>query len=141
MIVLVCGSRDWGDAIPIVAALEFYATACAPLVVIEGGAGGADRIAGTWAANARRRGVGWVRFPADWDGHGKAAGPIRNQQMLDWMLLSSEPKLVLAFKDAFDRMLQQGGTEDMVRRSTAAGVPTYVFDHRTGWQKAEWREA
>jgi len=32
---------------------------------------------------AEANGIEVARFPADWDTHGRAAGPIRNQQMLD----------------------------------------------------------
>lgn len=44
--------------------------------------------------------------------NGKAAGPIRNQRMLD----EGKPDLVVAFPGG-------RGTADMVRRAKAAGVP------------------
>jgi hypothetical protein len=47
---------------------------------------------------------------AEWKKYGPAAGPIRNQRMLDW-----GPDLVVAFSGG-------KGTADMVRRARAAGV-------------------
>lgn len=113
------------------------------LIVIEGGARGADRLAGQWAAKARYRGVGWLRIPAQWTEHHSdwcpgdwcarrgrcvAAGGRRNQQMLDYALFATE-QYTLAFKDGFDRTMKKGGTEDMVRRSKAAGVHGKIVSH------------
>lgn len=50
-------------------------------------------------------------FPAHWDKYGKAAGPLRNQQMLD----EGTPDLILAFPGG-------AGTEDMCRRGVLAGI-------------------
>jgi hypothetical protein len=47
---------------------------------------------------------------ADWHWHGRAAGPIRNQKMLDW-----GPDLVVAFAGG-------DGTACMMRLARAAGV-------------------
>lgn len=49
--------------------------------------------------------------PADWSTHGKAAGPIRNQQMAD-----ARADLCLAFPGG-------KGISDMVRRAERAGIP------------------
>jgi hypothetical protein len=58
-------------------------------------------------------------FYADWDKHGRAAGPIRNQQMLD----EGKPDLVVAF------LLPQGsGTLDMIRRTEKAGIEVRVIE-------------
>ena len=61
-------------------------------------------------------------FPADWIRHGRAAGPIRNEQMLR----EGCPDLVVAFHD--DPGLGRG-TADMVRRALAAGVPVRFVHH------------
>lgn len=51
------------------------------------------------------------RIFADWKTHGRAAGPIRNQRMIDeW-----KPTLVIAFAGG-------RGTADMIRRAKAAGI-------------------
>ena len=55
-------------------------------------------------------------YPADWSQYGRAAGPIRNQQMLD-----SGVQLVLAFHDHIET---SKGTQDMLRRAQRAGVAT-----------------
>jgi len=52
---------------------------------------------------------------ADWETHGRAAGPIRNEKMLTW-----KPDLVVAFPGGV-------GTADLVRRAEAAGVPVQRF--------------
>ena len=60
---------------------------------------------------AKVRGIECVVFHADRAKYGRAAGPIRNQQMLD----EGRPTLVVAFPDG-------RGTADMVRRARSAGV-------------------
>jgi hypothetical protein len=79
-------------------------------LVIAGGARGADTLA-VQEARARKPPIPVRVYPADWRRHGKAAGPIRNQQMLD----EGAPDLVLAFPGG-------GGTADMVRRARRAGL-------------------
>jgi hypothetical protein len=76
--------------------------------VIDGAAPGADRLAHQWAT---ARNIPTLRFRADWRMHGKAAGPIRNAQMLR----DGKPDLVIAFPGG-------SGTEDMIRQARAAGV-------------------
>jgi hypothetical protein len=46
--------------------------------VVSGCASGADLAGERWA---KERGVWIERFPADWNKHGKGAGPIRNRAM------------------------------------------------------------
>ncbi len=53
----------------------------APTLVVSGRAKGPDLLGETWA---EANGIGIARFPAKWDLHGKAAGPIRNQEMGDF---------------------------------------------------------
>jgi hypothetical protein len=117
--VLVCGSRDWDAGSPIACILNGYLLT-GPLTVIEGGATGADTLAGRWAQDFARFGVTHESHPAPWSEHGRAAGPIRNQMMLD----QRRPDVVWAFitKD----LERSRGTADMVRRARQAGVPTYV---------------
>lgn len=78
------------------------------LVVVSGGARGADMLA---KSSCIALGIEHREILADWVGHGRAAGPIRNQQMLD----EGKPDLVVAFPGGT-------GTADMVRRAKAAGV-------------------
>ncbi len=76
--------------------------------IISGMARGVDTLAVDWAINNWCK---WHEFPADWEANGTAAGPIRNQKMLD----EGKPDLVIAFPGG-------SGTADMVRRAKAAGV-------------------
>ncbi len=108
MRVLVCGGRDFRDERVAFNALDRLHEELDFEVVIHGCAGGADQLAGEWA---RHRRLGELRFPADWAKHGKAAGPIRNQQMLE----KGKPDLVVAFPGG-------RGTADMVQRARRAGV-------------------
>jgi hypothetical protein len=109
--VLVCGGRDFFDNRAVSDCLN--ALDPRPAVLINGGAPGADRAAWLWAK--RQPDVQCLVFNADWGIHGKAAGPIRNQRMLD----EGKPTLVVAFPGG-------RGTADMVRRARAAGVPVLV---------------
>lgn len=83
--------------------------------MITGCANGADEWARMWVRGVQNYRDGpkasWLGFPANWKSHGKGAGPIRNQKMID----EGKPDLVLAFPGG-------RGTADMVRRAKAAGV-------------------
>lgn len=109
MRVLVCGGRDYGDVQTLDETLwELDATRGPIKVVIHGNAKGVDYWARIWArANDRLE----APFRADLYTHGKAAGPIRNQRMID----EGKPDLVVAFPGG-------RGTADMVRRAKAAGL-------------------
>jgi len=49
--------------------------------VVCGMARGADMMGGKWAYE---NSIPVKKFPADWDTHGRAAGPIRNSEMRDY---------------------------------------------------------
>lgn len=111
MRVLVCGGRDYGNITRVAQELDALHREIPHdcMRVIQGGATGADQLARAWCAH---RHVEYENYAADWKAHGKAAGPIRNQRMLD----HGKPDLVIAFPGG-------RGTADMVRRAKAAGVP------------------
>jgi len=58
-------------------------------------------------------------FPAHWDEYGRAAGPIRNRQMLD----KGWADAVVAFHLNLD---ESKGTADMVREARKRGLPVWV---------------
>lgn len=93
--------------------------AYAPRCVIEGEARGADTI-GREAADVLMIPV--LRYPANWAQFGKAAGPRRNQEMLD----KGKPDLVCAFHDD---LKNSKGTKDMIRRARQAGIEVRHFSH------------
>jgi hypothetical protein len=119
----VCGSREWDDYDALKSTVLGFVGPERNCTIIEGGAKGADSMAGRIAEVWR---CGHERYPAAWDRYGKRAGPIRNQQMLT----EGKPDLVLAFKDYFDWTLSKGGTEHMVWIAKMAGIPTYVISRR-----------
>lgn len=123
MRVLICGSRTWDKPIPVDVIVGGFASVYGPenVTIIHGGARGADSMAGS---AAHRHGVDCEMFPADWATHGKAAGPIRNQRMLD----EGKPDLVVAFTND---LRASRGTADMVKRAERAGIPAYVFGRAT----------
>lgn len=78
------------------------------IFVVHGGAAGADKLAGEWAAS---RGLPCAEVRALWDYFGNPAGAIRN----GWMLLL-KPDGVIAFSG-------NTGTRNMCEQARAAGVP------------------
>ena len=114
MRVLICGDRDWDDK----EIIRHYI----PLLidcVIEGGARGADTCA---RLVAEELGIPIIEFPAKWGEYGKAAGPIRNKQMLT----EGKPDLVLAFHDDIEN---SKGTKNMMEQAKKAGIATLLYHH------------
>ena len=114
MRIIVCGSRSFQDYSLLQAALDTYND----VSLIEGGAAGADTMALEYAL---WRGWDWQEYPADWGRYGRAAGPIRNRQML----VEGKPDLVLAF---FAVPYEQSkGTRNMVEQAKEVGIPSRAF--------------
>lgn len=101
--VLVCGGRDYADRDRVFAVLDAEHARETIACIIHGHAPGADTLADKWA---RSRRVSINGFRAQWKKHGKAAGPKRNQRMID----DGKPNLVVAFPGG-------RGTADMVARA------------------------
>lgn len=121
MRVLICGSRGWHDPFAmeaVLAGLDVLAEGAGEkVVIIHGGARkGADKIAHQLAGSWRME---RVSVEADWGRYGKVAGFKRNQQMLD----EYHPDVVFAFRADG----KSNGTDDMIARARAAGLPTYVI--------------
>lgn len=107
---LICGGRNFDDRNLFDAVMdELVRDMGCPETIIHGNASGADMMADVWA---KRMAIRRERFPAQWYKYGKAAGPIRNQEMID----QGSPHLVIAFPGG-------NGTADMVRRAKKAGIP------------------
>lgn len=115
-----------------------------PLVLVHGGAPGADRHAGEWA---KRRGFRVVEMPALWDSEGDKAGPIRNGYMLAFTLILSQgwpavhhdPRLIPAFGELYNTVATpplvravafphatSRGTRHMMGLLKKAQIPTLV---------------
>ena len=155
--VLVTGSRHYHDREQIRRALTFDHTgawwACqldgrAPRYQLVQGACPMRTVRGTsepgsadWLATNAARRLGWTiarrpggdrdGWPADWDTHGKRAGMIRNQEMVDWVLTQDGVKLCIGFPTR-----SSVGTYDCMERARAAGIPTWDWSALTGTLRA-----
>lgn len=114
MRLLICGDRNWSDGNVIREVIEKFK----PELIIEGEARGADTLA---RLSANTLGIETLKFPADWEKYGRAAGPIRNSQMLK----EGNPDVVVGFHYKVD---ESKGTRDMLTRAKKSGKPTFIFD-------------
>ena len=121
--VLVTGSRDWEDAPTLVAALEAVFDQSysndSRLVVVQGGAAGADIMARRWAN--WKYGVDCETYEAEWRPHGiynPQAGLVRNRLMVN---LGAD--LCLAFIRGGSR-----GATHCAQLAEEAGIPVRRFE-------------
>ena len=117
MKILVTGDREWTSLEKIASVLEDALTEFhiqpQDVILIHGAARGADSIAGLIGEEL---GMDVRSYPAKWDKYGRAAGPIRNKEMLD-----DNPDIDLAL--AFHPDLSKSkGTRDMIGRLIKAGI-------------------
>lgn len=123
--VLICGGRTFTDRIFFMNKLDEIAQKRFPrtisdkygnflfdVIIISGGASGADTLAIDWAVN------NWCLFheyKADWKKYGRAAGLIRNKEMLE----KEKPDLVIAFPGG-------KGTKNMINLARKANVEVII---------------
>lgn len=119
MRILICGGRDldrvstfnWLNqyALDEIAHASGFSSHLTIECVIHGGCRGADEGADDWA---KSEDIPTIVCRANWKRHGKAAGPIRNRDMLR----IHQPQYVIALPGG-------KGTADMIRAAESFGVP------------------
>lgn len=78
MRLIIAGTRTFNDYELLRDTVKSFIGDCTDVEIVSGTAEGADKLGERFAEEF---GYPVKRFPADWKLHGKAAGPIRNEQM------------------------------------------------------------
>ncbi len=113
--VAIVGSRDYPHLDFVRAIVQQIHRKYPNAIIVSGGARGVDRAA---EEEARRLGMRPPKvFLADWNAHGRAAGMLRNSEIV------AESEIVLAFWDGRSR-----GTLDTITKAQAAGKRVFVYD-------------
>ena len=116
--VLVSGKRDFTDYIVFRCILDkSLASINDNIIIVEGGARGTDALAKQYAIEHHYE---FIEFPADWDKYGRAAGIIRNDEMVNFI----KDKTCKAF---FFWDGQSRGTGDCLRRAKRAGIKCGIY--------------
>jgi len=103
-----------------------------PTEIISGGAKGVDDAAERYAHEV---GIDFVKFPANWNGKGKAAGYRRNQKMAWYAkqagvyLLSMGKEVTPEYKPALLAIWdgRSAGTEHMINIAEDEGIEVFVY--------------
>lgn len=113
--LLITGSRQWTDREKLERVLWERALEIGePFIVVHGDCPrGADRMARQWCEE-NPHAITEERHPADWEKHGKAAGFIRNQEMV-----SLGADLCIAFVVPG----KSKGTQHTIDLARKAGIP------------------
>ena len=124
--VIITGSRHWRNAAVIRKVMAALCQEIGPFKFRHGKAKGADSYGAYIAKNVLDI-QDIDDYPADWDLHGNAAGPIRNREMLDTEI-AKEGKdniIVIAFP-----LEDSKGTIDMIEYSRANNIEIRIFDEK-----------
>lgn len=120
--IIVAGTRTFSDYELLRSKLDDFVSKLKQkhpdkqVVIITGAAKGADKLGSLYARNHN---IPLKEFPADWNTYGRAAGPIRNQQMSDYAL--HEVPVLIVFWDGESR-----GTKNMINIAKRHNVQTEI---------------
>ena len=121
-IVAVGGSRDWTNEATMINKLnELYATFGKDMLIMSGGARGADQMARNLC---KRAGIPFAEVPAWWEVLGDSAGPKRNR----W-ILRFRPEEVHLFVTRVGKHVASytPGSGDMKQAAENLGILTFVY--------------
>lgn len=112
-LVVATGDRNWSNRESV---LKRFKLLPPNTVIIHGAQRGLDTIADEVAKSL---GFATDPHPANWTLYNRAAGPIRNREMLDL-----KPTLVIAFHPS---LATSKGTKDCVKEAMRRGIPVEVI--------------
>lgn len=111
----ITGSRSYDNKDKLFAALDMALQILGkPKYLVSGGASGADSLAETWAQSKQIPVKSYEITNDQWQKYGKAAGPIRNSQMI------KENMITVLFSFPGGK-----GTADMTRKCLQAGIKVF----------------
>lgn len=116
--VLITGSRTINDKLKVTNMLNrLLVNVKDDIEMLFGDADGVDKIAWDWC---KLNDIPYQRYKPDWDTYGRAAGPMRNTDMINQ--LTKDNCLVIAFWDKKSR-----GTKDVINKARAKDLFTIVI--------------
>ena len=116
--IIVCGCKDFSNREFCFNRLDSILSEYKEVEIVSGHAKGADSFGEEYA---KKHGLPLKIFTPDWKRYGRAAGPIRNREMLNYSL-EAKP-VVIAFWNRTSK-----GTKDMINQATKAGVKVHIVD-------------
>ena len=112
--IIVAGGRDFDDYSRMTKVLDRFLDGIKDLQLVSGDCpGGADAMAKVYAEEHK---IDFAEFAADWNTHGKAAGPIRNSEMAQY------GHALIAFWD-----MESEGTDSMIKQARKVGIPVMII--------------
>lgn len=112
MKLIVAGGRNYNNYPHLKKTLDAFRLKYQVEEIVSGAAHGVDTLGEQYA---KEHGISLKQFPADWNKHKKAAGPIRNAQMAEY------GDCLLAFWDGSSK-----GTKNMIDNMHKQKKPVYV---------------
>ncbi len=116
--IIICGGRHFDDYRTLEAEvnkkLEEDGILPTEVEIVSGHCQGADMLGERYA---KEYGCSLRVYPADWTKYGRAAGPIRNKQMVDY-IVPFENRLVIAFVNE-----NTHGTKNTISQAKKLSIP------------------
>ena len=122
--IIICGGRHFNDYDTLETLVDSViaenALSIDEIEIISGHCEGADTLGEQYAKN---HGLACILFPAEWSKYGRAAGPIRNSQMIEYASKSQNPIVVAILSP------RAKGTMDTVKKATKKGFTIYWHNY------------
>ena len=113
--IIIAGGRDFQDYDYLIDSCDEILKQYDNVELVGGGAKGADALGKHYA---ELRQYDYKLFPADWDKHGRSAGPIRNKQMAEYA------DALIVFWDGKSR-----GSANMIKQAEKCCHYIHILDY------------
>lgn len=133
--ILITGARDYPDIDKAFYIVKENLCQCGTIVV-HGNARGIDREVGAliqehmnYDSQMAINGSRVQRWPAQWTRFGRGAGPIRNREMIDWIMQQAERPFddIFCFAFPLEPRQKNSGTWDCIDAIQAAHLDLQIY--------------
>lgn len=124
--VIIAGSRSFNDYTllkkEVIKALQLHNATRDNIIIISGGARGADILGERFANEFNIR---ITKFIPDWNGLGKRAGYVRNEEMAKYAVENDAKGILIAFWDGISK-----GTNHMINLAKKHGLEIHIISFK-----------